>query len=64
MDKDSNQIHVVYYVQRDGTLIPYEDAFRTLSHISDQEYSQMIGLQVVHKIKRKSRFAINYAFGV
>ena len=61
--KDSDQIDVIYYVERDHTLVPYEDAFRTLSYVSDQEYSEMIGLQVIHKIKRKfTLMFINYAF--
>lgn len=53
----SDLIHVIYYilmfVERDGALIPYEDVFGTLSYISDDEFTQMIGLTVIEKVKRK-----------
>jgi len=41
-------------VEKDGTLIPYEDALRTLSYISDHQYSQIIRLPLIHKVKRES----------
>ncbi len=44
---------MIYYIERNGTLIPYEDAFRTLSYITDDKYSEMIGFDVIEKVKRK-----------
>ncbi len=60
----SDQIHVIYWVERDGVLIPYEDAFSTLSYVSDEEFSEMIGLTVIEKVKRKlyRNSNVNYIF--
>ena len=47
-------IDVVYYIQRNGILIPYDDANKIMSFVSNDYIYNETGLEVVHKIRRKN----------
>ncbi|CAG2104553.1 unnamed protein product [Medioppia subpectinata] len=49
--KGLTEIQVVYYVEKNGILLPYEDIERALSFIPDKKYSEMIAYNVVKAAK-------------
>lgn len=46
-------MHIIYSVEQNGVTMTYEDASRALSHISDDEFSKLIGMNVIIKAERK-----------
>ncbi|KAI2795997.1 hypothetical protein BLOT_016200 [Blomia tropicalis] len=51
-DQTLKTIDVVYYIQRNGILIPYDDANKIMSFVSNDYIYNETGLEVVHKIRR------------
>lgn len=54
--KNDSQVDVIYMITRNNTPIPYEDISYTMNKISNEEFSEMIGMQVIQKVKRKNKF--------
>lgn len=55
VDNSSQTIDVIYYLEKDGILLPYEDALKVMSFVSDDYIHNQTGYEVVDKIRRKLR---------
>jgi len=59
VDDSLKTIDVIYYLQKDGVLLPYEDALKVMSFASKDYIYNQTGYDVIHKVKRKLYININ-----
>ena len=52
VDDSLKTIDVIYYLQKDGVLLPYEDALKVMSFASKDYIYNQTGYDVIHKVKR------------
>lgn len=53
VDNSSQTIDVIYYLEKDGVLLPYEDAVKVMSFVSTDYIHNKTGYEVVDKVRRK-----------
>ena len=53
VDDSLQTIDVIYYLQKDGILLPFEDAVKVMSFVSNEFIHNQTGYKVVHKVRRK-----------
>lgn len=53
-DKSKSELHIIYYVHKNGILVPYEDASQIMTFVSDEYIYNSTGYRVIHKVKRKT----------
>ncbi len=54
MDNSSQTIDAIYYLERDGVLLPFEDAVKVMSFASTDFIYNQTGYEVVDKVRRKT----------
>lgn len=53
MDSGEGTVDVIYYVHKDGVLLPYEDAAKVMSFVPIEMMANVTGYDVVHRVQRK-----------
>lgn len=52
MDNNIQTIDVIYYVKRNGVLVPFEDASKLMNFVPDDMIYNVTGYEVKHKVQR------------
>lgn len=53
MDNSLQKIDVIYYLHRDGVLVPFEDAAKIMTFVSSDFIRNQTGYEVIDKIRRE-----------
>ena len=53
VDDSLQTIDVIYYLQKNGILLPFEDAVKVMSFVTNDDIRNKTGYEVIHKVHRK-----------